>query len=218
MKNYEILQTELKDLLLGTDNEAPINWTRKVIKDGLDPLDFFTEIFSPAMTAIGILFQRLEIFLPELIDASEKGKEINNQVIRPLLASMNANKTFTRGKVLICSVQNDLHNIGKNMVALMLEVNGFDVIDLGVDVDSRTIIDRAKKENADIVALSSLLTTTVPYMKEVIDLRNGMYLQDDFAIIVGGAAISKEFANKIGADAFGIDAIDGLSQCIALMK
>jgi 5-methyltetrahydrofolate--homocysteine methyltransferase len=181
------------------------------------PLDFFREVFSPAMAQIGGRFGRLEIFMPELVTSAEVAKEVSEQVIQPLVSEGDGG-SLKRGKVLIASVKGDMHDIGKNMVVLMLSVNGFDVIDMGVDVGPREIIDRARETNADIVGLSSLMTTSMPYMKEVVELVEGFGLKDDFAVIVGGAPITPEYSEQIGADAFGRDAIEAVDKCVALVE
>lgn len=217
MSEFEALQSELTELLLGDDSDAPFAWSQNVLQEGVGPLDFFNQVFTPAIAAVGDKFGRLEIFLPELIDAAERAKAISEQLVKPLLAEQGGGGE-SRGKVVICSVQGDLHDIGKNMVALMLQVNGFDVIDLGVDVPVRTVLDRAREEQADIVGLSSLMTTSMPYMKEVVELRDGFGLEEEFSVIVGGAPITPEYSAQIGADAFGRDAIEAVSECIALMK
>jgi trimethylamine corrinoid protein len=217
MSEFEALQFELTELLLGDDSDAPFTWSQNALQEGIGPLDFFNHVFTPAIAAVGDKFGRLDIFLPELIDAAERAKGISEQLVKPLLAEQGGGGE-PRGKVVICSVQGDLHDIGKNMVALMLQVNGFDVVDLGVDVPVRTVLNRAREENADIVGLSSLMTTSMPYMKEVIELRDGFGLKEEFAVIVGGAPITPEYSAQIGADAFGRDAIEAVNECIALMK
>jgi len=217
MTRLKSLQADLTELLLGDDSDAAFSWSQKTLQEGTSPLDFFDEVFTPAMAAVGDKFGRLEIFLPELIDAAERAKAISEKIIKPLLAEEGGGGE-SRGKIVICSVQGDLHDIGKNMVALMLQVNGFDVVDLGIDVPVRTVLDRAREENADIVGLSSLMTTSMPYMKEVVELRDGFGLKEEFAVIVGGAPITPDYSAQIGADAFGRDAIEGVKECIALMK
>jgi trimethylamine corrinoid protein len=183
----------------------------------LAPLVYFNEVFTPAMAEVGDKFGRLEIFLPELIEAAERAQAVSGEVVKPALAEEQRDVSTSRGTVVICSVQGDLHDIGKNMVALMLQVNGFEVIDLGINVGPRDVLDRAKEIGADIVALSSLMTTSMPYMKETVELRDGFGLRDQFKVIVGGAPITPEYSTQIGADAFGRDAVHGVAQCIALM-
>ncbi len=212
------LQDEFVTMLLEESNtESIIAWTKDVLKDGMVPLAFFDNVFTPGMAEIGDKFSRLDIFLPELMDAAEKAKAISDQVLSPLLTKNTLSNSLERGKVIIASVKGDLHDIGKNMVSLMLQVNGFDVIDMGVNVAPRDIIEKAKSEKVDIVGLSSLMTTSMPYMKEVVELRDGLGLQKEFSIIVGGAPITKEYSEGIGADSFGHDAVEAVQKCLLLL-
>ena len=218
MSDYQEKQKIFKKLLLDADPDEALDWASAQLSSGMDPLLFFTEVFTPAMTQVGDLFGRLEIFLPELMDAAEKAKEVSEKVIQPALESTDSNVSTTRGKVVLCSVKGDMHDIGKNMVGLMLQVNGFQVIDLGIDVLPRDAIQKAKEENAEIIGLSSLMTTSMPYMKECIALRDGFGLKGKIKVIVGGAPITPEYSQQIGADAFGRNAIEGVKRCIELLQ
>ncbi len=218
MSEYLEKQSSFIKILLDAETDEALEWARAQLSSGVDPLLFFTEVFTPAMTQVGDLFGRLEIFLPELMDAAEKAKEVSEKVIQPALESMDSNVRTTRGKVVLCSVKGDLHDIGKNMVGLMLQVNGFQVIDLGIDVLPRDAIQKAKEENAEIIGLSSLMTTSMPYMKECIALRDGFGLKGKIKVIVGGAPITPEYSQQIGADAFGRNAIEGVKRCIELLQ
>jgi len=218
MSEYLEKQSSFIKILLDAETDEAIEWARAQLCTEVDTLLFFTEVFTPAMTQVGDLFGRLEIFLPELMDAAEKAKEVSEKVIQPALESMDSNVRTTRGKVVLCSVKGDLHDIGKNMVGLMLQVNGFQVIDLGIDVLPRDAIQKAKEENAEIIGLSSLMTTSMPYMKECIALRDGFGLKGKIKVIVGGARITPEYSQQIGADAFGRNAIEGVKHCIELLQ
>lgn len=218
MSANEKLVAEFTEYLLAERTDDPIAWVQSVLDAGTEPLDFFNTIFTPAMAEVGYKFSRLDIFLPELMDAAETAKKIIEQVIDPLFAEQKSSAKTSRGKVLICTVQGDLHDIGKNMVSIMLQVNGFGIIDLGTNVNSRVILERATEEKVDIVALSSLMTTSMPYMKEVIELRDGFGHKEDFHIIVGGAPITAEYAAEIGADGFGKDAFEAVDQCLTLIN
>jgi methylmalonyl-CoA mutase cobalamin-binding domain/chain len=218
MTDFLALKESFAALLLDDDGEAPASWARETLEDGVTALDFFQKVFTPAMVEVGDKFGRLDIFLPELIEAAERAKAVSEEVIKPTLAEEQSKVSTSHGTVLICSVQGDLHDIGKNMVALMLQVNGFDVIDIGIDVPPREIVERAQEVEADIVALSSLMTTSMPYMKETVELRDGFGLKDQFKIIVGGAPITPEYSAQIGADGFGKDAAQSVAECMALMN
>lgn len=218
MSSFIEKQTEFKKLLLDADNNQVVDWVEAKLAEGITPLTFFNDIFTPSMTAIGDMFGRLDIFLPELMDAAEKAKEVSEKVIQPALTASDSGMTTTRGKIVLCSVKGDLHDIGKNMVGLMLQVNGFQVIDLGIDVLPKDAIQKAKEEGADIIGLSSLMTTSMPYMKECIALRDGFGLKEQIKVIVGGAPITSEYSQQIGADAFGRNAIEGVNRCIELLQ
>ncbi len=217
MSDINAKSKEFAGILLDADSTTAIEWANQLIDSGVSPLDFFNQVFTPAMAAIGDQFGRLEIFLPELMDAAEAAKSVSEHVVKPRLAVSNAGFSTSRGKIVLCSVKGDLHDIGKNMVKLMLQVNGFEVIDLGIDVLPRDVINKAREVGADIVGLSSLMTTSMPYMKETIELRDGFGMKGDFKVIVGGAPITPEYSQQIGADAFGRDAIEGVQKCLELM-
>jgi methylmalonyl-CoA mutase cobalamin-binding domain/chain len=208
---------ELMDLLLGENPEAGLVWTKNILNGEISVKDFFNMIFTPAMAAVGEKFGRMEIFLPELMDAADRAQRISNEVVQPMLIASDSDQKIIRGKIVIGSVKGDLHDIGKNMVVLMLRVNGFEVIDMGVDVPPRDMLEKAKEVHADIIGLSSLMTTSMPYMKECIELRDGFGFKNDFAVIVGGAPITAEYTAVIGADAFGKDAVDAVAKCLALL-
>ncbi|HSB66488.1 MAG TPA: cobalamin-dependent protein [Anaerolineales bacterium] len=217
MSNPQDLKAEFVTRLLECEAEEMVAWSQGIINQGMAPLDFFNQVFTPGMAEIGDKFSRLDIFLPELMDSAEKAKTISDRVLAPLLAKNTASHSLAQGKVLIASVKGDLHDIGKNMVSLMLQVNSFEVIDIGVNVAPREILERAKELGVNIVALSSLMTTSMPYMKEVVELRDAFGLKNKFAIIVGGAPITKEYSEAIGADAFGHDAVEAVQKCMLLM-
>ena len=144
-------------------------------------------------------------------------KEINDAVITPALAAASQQQ-IQQGKVILGTVQGDLHDIGKNMVGLMLGVHGFDVIDLGTNVPPAEFVTRAEKEKADIIAMSALLMTCLPYMKDVMDRLVGLGLRSKYAVIVGGAPTSPEYARSIGADAYGTNAAEAVRLCRDIMR
>lgn len=218
MADFKIKSEEFTQILLEADVQTADAWAQQQMDSGINPLDFFNQIFTPAMAAVGDRFGRLEIFLPELIDAAETAKAVSEQVVQPRLAASNAGISTIRGKVVLCSVKGDLHDIGKNMVKLMLQVNGFEVFDLGIDVPPREILTEAREVGAEIIGLSSLMTTSMPYMKETVELRDGFGLKGSVKVIVGGAPITPEYSQQIGADAFGRDAVEGVQKCLELVQ
>jgi 5-methyltetrahydrofolate--homocysteine methyltransferase len=207
---------ELVEVLLGSDPNAPEAWAQDILSNGRDPAEFFTGVFTPAMAAIGDKFSRLDIFLPELMDSAERAQMISEGVLEPILQAEGSDTKTSRGKIVLCTVKGDLHDLGKNMVGLMLQVNGFEVIDMGTNVLPRDALNKAREVGADILGLSALMTTSQPYMKECVELRDG--LGEAFSIIVGGAPITGQYSEAIGAEAFGVDAVDAVAQCISLME
>ena len=134
MADFEKMQQELTALLLGSEPEAGKAWAEDVLEGEIGVTDFFNFVFTPAMAVVGEKFGRMEIFLPELMDAADRAQVISDEVVQPKLAASGSDQEVIRGKIVIASVKGDLHDIGKNMVVLMLRVNGFEVVDMGVDV------------------------------------------------------------------------------------
>ena len=143
-------------------------------------------------------------------------KAIQEKVLEPIIHKQSDDME-SRGKIIIGTCKGDIHDIGKNMVALMLQVNGFSVVDLGTSVSSQDFIEAAKRENADIIAMSTLITPSMPFMKDVITRLDSLGLRDRFKIITGGAPVTRDWANEIGADGFGEDAVEAVETCRQLM-
>jgi corrinoid protein of di/trimethylamine methyltransferase len=171
--------------------------TRKLLDEGKDPLEMIAAL-TETMNKLGELFARLEIFLPQLILAGEALKAVVD-ILRPKIMEAGE-QAAPKGKVVIGVVKGDLHEIGKNIVKLMLETNGFEVKDLGYDVDSLTFIKEAEAMGADIIGASSLMTTTMPGQKEIIELLKDKGIRDRYKVVIGGAPTGKEWADQIGAD------------------
>ena len=170
------------------------------LDNGKTPQDIIDESMIPAMEAIGQEFEAGRVFVPNLL-LSARAMKSALDILKPL---MTAGLTSTIGTVVIGTVKGDLHDIGKNLVASMLEGRGFKVINLGTDVSKERFIEAAKENNADIICLSALLTTTMDYMKEVVDAVRAEGL--DIKIMVGGAPLNAEFAAGIGADGYSSNA------------
>jgi len=171
--------------------------TRKFLDEGKDPLELIA-VLTETMNKIGELFARLEIFLPQLILAGE-ALTAAVDILRPKIMEAGE-QGAPKGKVVIGVVKGDLHAIGKNIVKLMLETNGFEVKDLGYDVDSLTFIKEAEAMGADIIGASSLMTTTMPGQKEIIELLKDKGIRNRYKVVIGGAPTGKEWADQIGAD------------------
>jgi len=190
---------ELHNALLNYDEALVKNLVEKSIKEGIDPLETIS-VLTNAITEIGDKFQREELWLPDLMLAA-KTMETG---MGPLQNEIKAKgiKRSSLGKVVIGTVFGDLHSIGKGMVSTLLSANGFEVIDLGINVDSKKFIDAIQQYNPDILAMSALLTTTAPEMERVIKAVNEAGIRNKIKIMVGGGSITQEFAERIGADGY----------------
>ncbi len=163
---------------------------------------------SKGMTAIGAEFERGDVFLPELLMAAEAFNAAM-EILNPEIEAQKK-QVASMGTVLVSTVKGDVHNIGKNIVTTVLGINGFKVVDIGTDNSPLTIIQEAGKAKADIIALSSLMTTTMPAQREVIEVLAEMGLRDRFLVMVGGGPVTQEWADEIGADGYGKSAIQAV--------
>ncbi|HYK92393.1 MAG TPA: corrinoid protein [Acidobacteriota bacterium] len=189
---------QLKDAILRGDAKSAIAVTKEAIAEKVDPLELVTQYMVPAMDEVGRRFECQEYFVPELLIAARAMKGAL-ELIRPLLAAKGVVST---GTVVIGTVRGDLHDIGKNLVASMLEGAGFDVYDLGTDVTPQKFLTEAKAKKAQIIALSALLTTTMTSMKTIIEEFKAQGVRDQFKFIIGGAPVTQEYATQIGADGY----------------
>lgn len=184
--------------------DAGVKEALALVDKGTKPIELFTKGIEPTLTIVGEKFSRLEIFLPEMINSAKVVKAIQ-ATLKPI---MEKNQTSAvKGKIVIATVSGDLHDIGKNIVKAMLEVNGYEVTDLGVDVDARAIIKTAREINADFIALSALMIPSLPFVKDVIDFVDP---QDEIKVIVGGGPVNKSWADEAGADGYGDDAMQAV--------
>jgi 5-methyltetrahydrofolate--homocysteine methyltransferase len=193
--------TKLREAILNGDAKTAIAVTREALDAGADPLDLVQNYMVPAMDEVGRRFECEEYFVPELL-ISARAMKGSLELIRPLLVASGAQPM---GRVAIGTVKGDLHDIGKNLVASMLEGGGFDVVDLGADVAPEKFID-AVNNGANVVCLSALLTVTMPSMKTTIEALNSAGVRDKVKVLVGGAPVTPQFAKEIGADGYGENA------------
>ncbi len=185
------------------DIEAEV---QRAVDSGTDLNSLINDALISAMDIVGKRFADSEIYVPEmLVSATTMKRGLN--IIKPLLQSGEADH---RGTVAMGTVKGDLHDIGKNLVTMMMEGAGFQVIDLGVDVKIENLLDTVKNGKVDIIGLSALLTTTMPEMENVIKVLTEAGLRDKVKVIIGGAPIDQGFADKIGADGFGADAVEAV--------
>lgn len=175
---------------------------QEAIDEGKDPKEILNEGLLAGMMVIGEKFKNNEVFVPEVLVAA-RALNAGLAILEPKLIEVGNEPV---GKVVIGTVKGDLHDIGKNLVAMMLKGVGFEVIDVGVDVDAAVFIDKAEEIGANIICMSALLTTTMPSMQAVIDELNSRGLRDKYIVMVGGAPVNQSFADQIGADYYTPDA------------
>ena len=176
--------------------------TRQALDEGVEPMKLITDAMVPAMDEAGRRFEAEEYFVPELLLAARAMKAAM-VLIRPLLV---ASGVKSAGKVAVGTVKGDLHDIGKNLVASMLEGGGFEVIDLGADVSPEKFIAAVKEQGAQVVCLSALLTVTMPAMKTTIEALKQAGIRQSVKVLVGGAPVTSQYASEIGADGYGENA------------
>jgi methylmalonyl-CoA mutase cobalamin-binding domain/chain len=174
-----------------------------MLKEGVRPSEFFPKAIIPAMDEVGRRMRECEFFIPEVLIAARAARA-SSDILRPLLSGDEA--VTSAGTVVCGTVKGDLHDIGKNIVAMMLESAGFKIVDLGVDVTAEKIVDAVRQNQANLVALSALLTTTMVNMKGVIEALTAAGLRTQVKIMVGGAPVTDAWAHSIGADGYGKDA------------
>lgn len=200
---------DLTDLVIKADIEKTKETTAELLQAGEDPLKLINEGLIPGINEVGERFKEGNLFVPEMMmsaQAMKAGVDLAKE-------KMTGIELPTAGKVVIGTVAGDLHDIGKNLVSMMLESSGFDVIDLGVDVASDQFVAAVKEHKAAIVGMSALLTTTMPAMKEVVDALKEGNLRDDVKVIIGGAPVSQAYADEIGADGYAADAALAVDLC-----
>lgn len=195
------------------DMEAGVAAAKLAIEAGVTPTQLFDDVITPTLKRIGDRFSRLEIFLPEMMMSADVVKAVFSY-LEPIIQA-SASKMSVPGTVVIGTVAGDTHDIGKNMVARMLEVNGFKVYDLGTDVPVKAFLDKAREVKADIIAMSSLLTTSLPYMKDLLAVVKET--REPFKIMVGGGPVTPEWAAQVGADGYGKDASEAVAVALKLV-
>ncbi len=193
---------KLYEAVLNGDSKGSIAITKEAIAEKVDPMELVTGHMIPAMDEVGRRFECSEYFVPELL-LSARAMKSALELIRPLLAASGAQPV---GRVVIGTVKGDLHDIGKNLVSSMLEGSGFEVKDLGTDVSPEKFVEAVRESKAQVVCLSSLLTVTMPSMKTTITALESAGLRGQVKVLVGGAPVTSQYAQQIGADAYGENA------------
>jgi len=205
---------QIKDVIIGGKHKEIEDLVKAAIKKEEVSLDsIINDAMIAAMDIVGQKFADSEIFVPEmLVSAMTMKKGLN--IIKPLL---QGDASESKGTIIICTVKGDMHDIGKNLVTMMLEGAGFNVVDLGVDLSVEKVIEQVEQVKPDILGLSALLTTTMPEMKKVLEALEEKRLRNNVKVIIGGAPVDAAFAQKIGADGYGDDATEAVRQARRLI-
>ncbi|MEM2897509.1 MAG: corrinoid protein [Candidatus Bathyarchaeia archaeon] len=214
MKRDEILE-KLRTSVINGDTEAAEVAAKEAIDSGIDPLEAIEVGLSKGIREVGDKFEKLELFLSDMMIAAEA----MSRAVEILEKNLPEKDTrASKGAVVIGTVEGDIHDIGKNIVIALLKANGFKVYDLGKDVPSGKFVEKAEEVNANIIGLSALLSSTMIKQEEVISILKDLKLRDKYIVIVGGAPVTEEWAKKIGADAYGKNANDGVLKIEGLLK
>ena len=215
-EDFEKLSVELAEALKNGQSDQAEKLTQIALDQGTEPLDIVQQILVPTLTEVGNRFQNFEIFLPELMMAGEAAEKVTVLVEQ---ATLDAGKpSLNLGTIILGQVEGDMHDIGRKIVGTLLNSHGYKVINLGRDVPASAFLEAAEKEKADIVALSALMTTTLPAQKRTISLFSEVGKREDFFIIVGGGAVSLDWSNEIGSDGYSPDAAGAVELCNQLLK
>ena len=205
---------ELADAILRGDNIKSKEVTQDLVDKKIPAGEILSEGLIAGMSVVGKKFKANEMYIPEVLIAA-RAMHAAMDILKPLLAQTGAP---TKGIAIIGTVQGDLHDIGKNLVSMMLEGAGFTVVDIGVDIPAEKFVEAAKENKADIIGLSALLTTTMPAMKEIIDAVRKDPATKNVKVIIGGAPLTQEYADSIGADGYAADASSAVDISENLLK
>jgi 5-methyltetrahydrofolate--homocysteine methyltransferase len=211
----EQLRSDLSEALSRGHTAESEAFTKQALDAGADPLDLIQNLLVPTLTQVGQDFQQFKIFLPELMAAGEAAKAAT-AILEEAIAASGA-ETQSPGTVVLGTVENDVHDIGKNIVNTMLSSHGFRVIDIGRDASPSRFLEAAQQEKADIVAMSALMTTTRPATRSTINLFDEVGERGRFKVIVGGGCIDQAWADEIGADGYAPDAAAAVDLCKKLV-
>ncbi|MEM2466666.1 MAG: corrinoid protein [Candidatus Bathyarchaeia archaeon] len=209
------LDEKIKEAIYTLDAEKVLETAKKLIEDGANPIDL-VNAFAKALKEIGDRYECGELFLVELVAAGESARRALSEVVEPKLKQLGV-KRETIGRVVLGTVEGDIHDIGKNIVAALLSSAGFEVIDLGKDVPTEKFVEAVKEQKPDIIGLSALMTVTMIKQREVVEALRKEGVRDKVKVIIGGAPTSAEWAEEIGADAYGADAINAVKVCKSLV-
>jgi len=217
METKDFFFKAIQEKMLNFDMQGTEQMIRKGLETGINPVEIVENGLTPGIEKIGDRFGRGEAYLPELMQAAQIMKA-GVKILEPMIKASKSMSEKSVTRILLGTVQGDIHDIGKNIVRIVLETAGFEVIDLGVDVSVDKFVQAVKEVRPAVIGLSALLTTTLSLMGRVIASLEHHGLRQSVKVIVGGSSVSQEYADSIRADAYGIDAIDGLSKIKTLIS
>jgi corrinoid protein of di/trimethylamine methyltransferase len=200
---------EISEAIQSFEEEKVLNAVKKALSLGVDPSEIIEKGIAKGLRVVGDKYERGELFLMHLVAAAEPAQKAVKELLEPEIKK-KAGERKSLGKVVIGTVQGDIHDIGKNIVASMLFAAGFDVIDLGKDVPAEEFAKKAKELNANIVGASALLSTTLPVQKEIVEALKAMGIRDKVKVIFGGAPCTPEWVEEIGGDGYAENAIEAI--------
>jgi 5-methyltetrahydrofolate--homocysteine methyltransferase len=203
----------IADAVIAGNREEVAKLANAAVSEGVSPSDIINNGLIAGMAVVGTKFKANEFYVPEVLIAA-RAMHAGMDIVKPLLAETGAK---AKGKVLIGTVKGDLHDIGKNLVSMMLEGGGFDVVDLDVDVAPDAFVEAVKANAPNVIALSALLTTTMPSMKDTIDALSAAGVRGQVKIMIGGAPVTQEYADEIGADGYAPDAASAVDLANSLL-
>ena len=198
------------------DSQATRRLVESALGRGIDPLAIFEQGLGNGIRVVGDGFGRGDVFLTQLVMAADAMKA-GLEILQPELKKKGQNPT-AMGKIVLGTVKGDIHDLGKTIVATMLQINGFEVVDLGVDVAPMKFVEKAMEINANIIGLSALMTTTLPFQRDVTKSLSDMGLRHKFKVVIGGAPVTDKWAREMGADAYATDAIIGVERAKQLVS
>ena len=205
---------EISESLQKGKKKLVVQYVQQALEEGFAPQQILNEGLLPGMDVVGQKFKNNEVFVPEVLVAA-RAMNAGAEILKPLLAEAGVG---TPGKMVLGTVKGDLHDIGKNLVKMMVEGKGIEVIDLGVDVSAEAFVEAAKEHNADIIGCSALLTTTMPVMAEVVKAVEAAGLKDKVKVMIGGAPVTEEFCKSVGADYYTSDAASAAAVAAEILK
>lgn len=214
MSEKETIFKGLFESVVVGDVEAAKDYARRSLAQGVPSLQTVDEGLTAGIREVGRRFGCGEAFLPEMVLAAD-AMQAALEILKPHLEGRKVEK---KGKILIATVQGDIHDIGKNIAAALLSVNGYEVIDIGRNVSPATLVDRATEQGVDIVGMSALMTTSLPYLAETIELMKQDGVRGRFKVVIGGGPTNQPYADKIGADGYANTASDGVLLCDRLLE